>query len=279
MSTPSQIEANRRNAAKSGCPLLHPTSVDGKALPSMNALQSSIHAESAIITSEDPAALDHLTETFYHDHQAERRAQPVQQPAPRRVARRNCRSFNTSGSNWLCSANTGKWLRSATKLQSEPRPGEGGTGLRHKAAFAFYPVPEYIFPLPGVAKWSFPIGFVSQTRALARKCETHPSSAASLESSCRGSRPRMRRPHRVRFRGLLGNRLPWLIMGFVSCFSSLPARQDVPEAQKNPFAGSANASDAGRKIYDGASGMYGNEARPMESGIKTKPQNGGPERE
>jgi hypothetical protein len=35
----------------------------------MNALKSGIHAESAIITGEDPAALSQLTETFYHDHQ------------------------------------------------------------------------------------------------------------------------------------------------------------------------------------------------------------------
>jgi hypothetical protein len=65
MSTQRQIEANRRNAAKA----TGPTSVEGKAVSSMNALKSGIHAESAIITGEDPGALAQLTETFYHDHQ------------------------------------------------------------------------------------------------------------------------------------------------------------------------------------------------------------------
>jgi hypothetical protein len=67
MSTLRQTEANRRNAAKS----TGPTSVEGKAVSSMNALKSGIHAESAIITGEDPAALAQLAETFYHDHQPE----------------------------------------------------------------------------------------------------------------------------------------------------------------------------------------------------------------
>ena len=65
MSTLCQIEANRRNAAKS----TGPRSVAGKAVSSMNALQSGIDAESAIIIGEDPAALAQLAETFYHDHQ------------------------------------------------------------------------------------------------------------------------------------------------------------------------------------------------------------------
>jgi hypothetical protein len=65
MSTNRQTEANRRNAAKS----TGPTSVEGKAVSSMNALKSGIHAESAIITGEDPAALSQLAESFYHDHQ------------------------------------------------------------------------------------------------------------------------------------------------------------------------------------------------------------------
>jgi hypothetical protein len=51
MSTKSQIEANRRNAAKS----TGPTSPEGKAV--------------SIITGEDPGALAQLAETFYHDHQ------------------------------------------------------------------------------------------------------------------------------------------------------------------------------------------------------------------
>ena len=65
MSTLRQIEANRRNAAKS----TGPRSVEGKAVSRMNALQSGIHAESVIITDEDPEALTQLTETFYRDHQ------------------------------------------------------------------------------------------------------------------------------------------------------------------------------------------------------------------
>ena len=65
MSTERQIEANRRNAAKS----TGPRSVEGKGVSSMNALRSGIHAESAVITGEDPDVLAQLTETFYHDHQ------------------------------------------------------------------------------------------------------------------------------------------------------------------------------------------------------------------
>jgi hypothetical protein len=45
MSTKSQIETNRRNAAKS----TGPTSVEGKAVSSMNAPKSGIHTESAIL--------------------------------------------------------------------------------------------------------------------------------------------------------------------------------------------------------------------------------------
>jgi hypothetical protein len=67
MSTYRQIEANRRNAAKS----TGPRSVEGKAVSSMNALRSGIHAESTIISGEDPDVLAQLTETFYHDHQPE----------------------------------------------------------------------------------------------------------------------------------------------------------------------------------------------------------------
>jgi hypothetical protein len=64
MSTQRQIEANRRNAAKS----TGPTSIEGKAVSSMNALQSGIHAKSAIITGEDSGALAQLAEAFYRDH-------------------------------------------------------------------------------------------------------------------------------------------------------------------------------------------------------------------
>jgi PQQ-dependent dehydrogenase (methanol/ethanol family) len=61
------------------------------------------------------------------------------------------------------------------------------------------------------------------------------------------------------------NRRLCLLIGSVSCFCFLTAQQDVPEAQKNPFAGSASASDAGRKIYDAAcQGCHGAGARGSE---------------
>src|SRR6202011_356544 len=64
MSTLSQIEGNRRNSAKS----TGPSSVLGKAVSSMNAFQSGIHADSSIITGEDPDELILLAESFYRDH-------------------------------------------------------------------------------------------------------------------------------------------------------------------------------------------------------------------
>ena len=67
MSTERQIEANRRNAAKS----TGPRSVEGKAVSSMNALQFGIHAETVMIVGEDPEALTQLAESFYRDHQPE----------------------------------------------------------------------------------------------------------------------------------------------------------------------------------------------------------------
>ena len=60
MASQKQIEANRRNAAKS----TGPRSVQGKAVSSMNALKSGIHAESEIIAGEDPAALEALTAEY-----------------------------------------------------------------------------------------------------------------------------------------------------------------------------------------------------------------------
>ena len=65
MSTLRQIEANRRNAAKS----TGPRSVEGKAASRMNALKTGIHAESTIIIGEDSDDLIQLAEIFYHDHQ------------------------------------------------------------------------------------------------------------------------------------------------------------------------------------------------------------------
>jgi alcohol dehydrogenase (cytochrome c) len=59
-----------------------------------------------------------------------------------------------------------------------------------------------------------------------------------------------------------GSRLTWMLAGLLCCCPWLMAQRDVPEAQKNPFAGSADAKDAGRKIYDAAcQGCHGGEAR------------------
>jgi alcohol dehydrogenase (cytochrome c) len=56
-----------------------------------------------------------------------------------------------------------------------------------------------------------------------------------------------------------------LLTASISCFCFLFAQQDVPEAQKNPFAASADASEAGLKIYDGAcQGCHGAAARGSE---------------
>jgi hypothetical protein len=65
MSTERQIEANRRNAARS----TGPRSVEGKAASRMNALKSGIDAEATIIIGEDAGALAELTESFYRDYQ------------------------------------------------------------------------------------------------------------------------------------------------------------------------------------------------------------------
>ena len=67
MATERQIEANRRNAAKS----TGPRSVEGKAVSSMNALQFGTHAETVMIVGENPEALTQLAESFYRDHQPE----------------------------------------------------------------------------------------------------------------------------------------------------------------------------------------------------------------
>ena len=67
MATERQIQANRRNAAKS----TGPRSVEGKAVSRMNALQSGIHAESNIIYGEEESDLNELRDAFYRDHQPE----------------------------------------------------------------------------------------------------------------------------------------------------------------------------------------------------------------
>ncbi len=65
MSSLRQIEANRRNALKS----TGPTSVMGKAVSSMNALKTGIHAKSLVLPSEKLADLEQLMEEYYHHHQ------------------------------------------------------------------------------------------------------------------------------------------------------------------------------------------------------------------
>src|ERR1019366_3127569 len=65
MSTLSQIEANRRNAQKS----TGPASVTGKAVSSMNALKTGIHAKALVLPTEKLADLEELIEEYYRHHQ------------------------------------------------------------------------------------------------------------------------------------------------------------------------------------------------------------------
>jgi len=64
MSSQRQIEANRRNSQKS----TGPTSVTGKAVSSMNALKTGLHAESLVLPSENAADLEELTQEYYQHH-------------------------------------------------------------------------------------------------------------------------------------------------------------------------------------------------------------------
>jgi len=64
MSTLCQIEANRRNSQKS----TGPTSPEGKAASSLNALKTGIHAGSHVIRGEDPRELQALTAEFLLHH-------------------------------------------------------------------------------------------------------------------------------------------------------------------------------------------------------------------
>jgi hypothetical protein len=64
MATLKQIEANRRNAQKS----TGPTSVTGKAVSSMNALKTGIHAKSLLLPSEKLADLEQLIQEYYNHH-------------------------------------------------------------------------------------------------------------------------------------------------------------------------------------------------------------------
>ena len=64
MATLRQIEANRRNAQKS----TGPTSATGKAVSSMNALKTGIHAKSLLLPSEKLADLEQLIDEYYASH-------------------------------------------------------------------------------------------------------------------------------------------------------------------------------------------------------------------
>jgi hypothetical protein len=64
MASQRQIEANRRNAQKS----TGPASATGKAVSSMNALKTGIHAKSLLLPSEKLADLEQLIEEYYDCH-------------------------------------------------------------------------------------------------------------------------------------------------------------------------------------------------------------------
>src|SRR5450432_1274944 len=65
MTSQAQINANRLNSKNS----TGPTSPEGKAASSLNALKSGIHAASHIIPGENPAALEALTTAFLLEFQ------------------------------------------------------------------------------------------------------------------------------------------------------------------------------------------------------------------
>src|SRR5213082_2273404 len=64
MPTQAQLNANRLNAQKS----TGPTSPEGKAASSLNALKSGIDAWSHFIPGEDPAELEDLTAAYLAHH-------------------------------------------------------------------------------------------------------------------------------------------------------------------------------------------------------------------
>src|ERR1035437_4446868 len=64
MSTLRQIEANRRNAPKS----IGRTSVTGKAVSSMNSLQTGIHAKSLVLPSENVTGLQQTIDVYCQSH-------------------------------------------------------------------------------------------------------------------------------------------------------------------------------------------------------------------
>lgn len=63
MSSQLQIDANRRNSQFS----TGPRAPEGKAVSSLNALKSGIHAKSQVIPGEDPAELEALTEGYHQE--------------------------------------------------------------------------------------------------------------------------------------------------------------------------------------------------------------------
>jgi hypothetical protein len=65
MSTPNQIEANRRNAQKS----TGPRTDAGKAVSRFNALKSGIDAKAQVIPGEDPTELETLTRDYHQQWQ------------------------------------------------------------------------------------------------------------------------------------------------------------------------------------------------------------------
>jgi hypothetical protein len=67
MSSPAQIDANRRNSQKS----TGPRSDEGKAVSRFNALKSGIHARSQVIPGEDAAELEDLAVDYRQQFQAE----------------------------------------------------------------------------------------------------------------------------------------------------------------------------------------------------------------
>ena len=64
MATLRQIQANRRNALKS----TGPTSVTGKAVSSMNALKTGLHAKTLVLSSEKLSDLEALIDDHYRQH-------------------------------------------------------------------------------------------------------------------------------------------------------------------------------------------------------------------
>ncbi len=65
MRSQAQIEASRRNGAKSRGPI----TPEGKAISSRNALRHGNTAQSVLLTSEDHAAFNQLADAFYHRFQ------------------------------------------------------------------------------------------------------------------------------------------------------------------------------------------------------------------